>query len=189
MPQFTVDIPEEQIPWTYWGSFVGQEAGHNPYTYELISRILLKYKVHSIIEIGAQQGALTMYLGLWGLRLGVPVHTFEIHSALYEPVKHVLDTLKVGCSGDCFSGEALDTIKKVMDGKPTYLICDGGDKPKEFKVFAPMLPMGSLISVHDWGIEITEEDISVHKDIGWKTIDQGEWRKHNVNLATLMRLH
>ena len=185
MPRFNIEIAERDIPWPYWGSFVGQEAGHNPYTYEVISRLLLAHEVCSIIEIGTQQGALTTYLGLWGMRLGVPVHTFEIYPALCEPVRPVLDALHVECHGDCFEG---NLIEEIMCERPTYLICDGGDKPREYRVFAPMLPVGSLVSVHDWGIEITEEDIR-GVDIGLKAINQEDWQAHNVNLATWMRLH
>ena len=34
------------------------------------------------------------------------------------------------------------------------LLCDNGDKPREFDTFAPLAKPGDIIVVHDWETEI-----------------------------------
>lgn len=45
-------------------------------------------------------------------------------------------------------------------GEPIMVFCDGGNKPRELRTFAPMLKDAqSVIAVHDWGSEIMPSDI------------------------------
>ena len=48
----------------------------------------------------------------------------------------------------------------VLIQKPgiTVLFCDGGNKVREFKTFAPHLKKGDIIAVHDWMTEIFPEN-------------------------------
>lgn len=88
-----IPIDEKTIPWEYELDFVGQTAGHNPYIYHVISEVLKHNEVSSIIEFGTQTGALTMYLGLWGLRLNIPVMSFDIEPNLHREIAKVLRSL------------------------------------------------------------------------------------------------
>jgi hypothetical protein len=47
----------------------------------------------------------------------------------------------------------------IVESGTTILCCDNGDKPREFATFAPVLKPGDLIAVHDWNLEVREEDV------------------------------
>jgi cephalosporin hydroxylase len=48
--------------------------------------------------------------------------------------------------------ELAQIIESYRDEK-LFIFCDGGDKTKEFLLFAPFLKIGDCIAVHDWKIE------------------------------------
>lgn len=179
-----VQIPLKALPWEPWTRFVGQLAGHSPYVYDIISDVLAYNPVTAIIEIGTMYGALSMYLGLWGLRLDIPVVTFDIDQHMSDPVEPVLSAIDVvRYEMDVFSDRAVDIIKALAQ-EPVYLICDGGDKPRELQTFAPLLPTRSVVSVHDWGEEITE----LRSDVKMHFHKPDEWNAHAANMATFVKI-
>lgn len=182
-----LDIDDIELPWECWLSFVGQGAAHNFFIHDLISRNMARYPgVHSIVELGTYRGALTMYLGLWGLRLGIPVHTFDYEPALSAPVHHVFEKLGVithWC--DMYTEEGIAEVMKAVGDKPTYLICDGGDKPKEFDLFGQLIPVGSMMSAHDWGTEIKE---IYAKNVLFEHLNTEEWAQHDAKWITVVKI-
>ena len=186
MPQWTIEIPYQDIPWEYYLEFCGQRAEHSFYAYHIISEILKHNEVHSIIELGTAYGALTLYLGLWGLRLDVPVATFDIESDLHLPVAHAF--MKMGVqyhNMDILSAEAEQVILEIIDNKPTYLVVDGGDKKKEFARYARLIPTGSVISIHDYE---TEFKFGEGSGIKYDEFKKEEWKKHDMKMATIIKL-
>lgn len=144
--------------------FAGQLMQHNFYTYHVISRVLeANPKVKSIIELGTGHGALTLYLKLWAARLGVEIHTFDVHNWIkQEGVDKMFERLGIHVHIESvFNEQVIQKIKDIINGEPTYIVCDNGNKPKEFALYAPLLPSGSVISAHDWGKngEIRPQDV------------------------------
>lgn len=186
--QITFDIDENSLSWPYYLSFVGQKAAHSPYVYHIVSRVLQSNPVYSIIELGTYHGALTMYLGMWGVRLDVPVYSFDIEPNLADGCVDVLDRLGVQTfAKDVLDPGVVQRIISLMDDKPTYLVIDGGDKPAEFKTYVPLIPVGSVVSVHDWGTEILPEDIRVD-GVGYEQFEVADWRRFGANLATCVKI-
>jgi predicted O-methyltransferase YrrM len=148
----------------YGLSFAGQITQHNFYTYHVISRVLAANpQVKSIIEFGTGHGALTLYLKLWAARLGVEIHTFDVHPFVRnDGVEVMFERLGIHYHIMSITDEpAKQLIKTIIAGKPTYIVCDNGNKPLEFATYAPFLPQGSVISAHDWGVagEIRPQDV------------------------------
>jgi hypothetical protein len=150
--------------------FAGQEAQHIGQLYYYFSYLLLDYPhVERIIELGTAMGAMSSYLGLWGARKGIPVHTFDQDDFVFKKEHNVDDV----CAGaifkkldiamhriDIFSDEGQAKVKNLLKGAPVFLFCDNGNKPKEFNTFVPYLESGSVVSVHDWTGEIGPDDVS-----------------------------
>jgi len=65
---------------------------------------------------------------------------------------------------------------------PVYLLCDNGNKKQEFAQLVPHLKPGSVVSVHDYGVEFMEED-NIHADL-LEPFHPEDWQKHNVQMAT-----
>jgi cephalosporin hydroxylase len=114
----------------------------------------------TIIEIGTAFGGLTMLL--------VDLNPFaEIHT--FDTVEWITDRIDGATKniGNVFFEEKENIVRMILEEKKVLLICDGGDKPREFNVFSPYLKSGDFIIAHDyeentcdWGwIEIRKNDI------------------------------
>jgi hypothetical protein len=125
---------------------------------------------HTIIEIGTNNGGFTCMLGLMAWRHNCTVHSFDTCKAPNEDFLPLSNMLPIKFhQADCFGlyGNLVieDLIKKP--GK-VFLLCDGGDKAKEFSHFSTWLKPGDVIAAHDYCFkeeywpwsEITEEDVS-----------------------------
>ena len=148
--------------------FAGQKAQHAFKLYHYIGMTLHHNRqVKSIVELGTARGAMSIYLGLWGARLNIPVHTFD-HDKYTFSAEHnidgdgqrIFDKLSITKhTMDYFSDAGVALVMSIIGSSPTYLYCDGGNKPMEFFKFVPMIPINSVVSAHDWPGEIVPADI------------------------------
>jgi predicted O-methyltransferase YrrM len=135
--------------------------------------------MRAIVEIGTGNGALSLIFGLWGILLGIPVITVDIEDP-FDDTLRLFAHLGIHFNrADCFS----DTVTKAVEAfpHPQYLLCDGGDKPRELAVFSRLLKPGSLISAHDWGMEIFSEDV---EGLPLEPFMEELWTLNGVQLAT-----
>jgi hypothetical protein len=152
-------MPKEHIR-VYNRTFCGVKAQHSALTYEKVDKILKDSKAERIVELGTADGALSMYLGLVGARLGIPVYTIDRYAVKTKETKEVFDKLGVyQMVLDIMSEEGKSAVRSLIADVPVYLICDNGNKKEEFNSFAGNLANGSVVSVHDWGMELTKTDI------------------------------
>ena len=175
--------------WIWHRTFMGQYMQHNYWLYYVLDDIIENNpQIKSIIEIGTGHGALTIILGLYGIKKGIPVFTIDINPKLSQPVWQIFSVLHIQQnSGDVFSNEIVSKIDSIINKQPAYIICDGGNKPKEFDFWSPRIPVGSIISAHDWGVEISMNNI--------KGIDNyitaykpEKWNEMNIQFATFKKI-
>lgn len=146
--------------------FMGFAMSQNRWAVPVWSYFMEVFPINTIIEIGVQAGGLTSCLGLAMHNYGGRVFAFDTQ----HPPDHVLNfwsTLPISFYNlDVFSDEGMDKIKNLMATRgPLLLLCDGGNKAKEFKTFAASLKPEDTIAAHDlqheqtwpWS-EITLED-------------------------------
>ena len=174
-------IPEPE--WEWHLTFAGRYMQHSYYLYNVIDQVMIgNPNISGIVEIGTGYGALTEFLGLWGISRGIPVVTVD-HAIIHD--EHVLDSLGVHyLEMDEFSDEFLEYIKDFIESLDSLLfICDGGNKPKEFNLWAPLLKSGSIIAAHDWGTEINWSDIQSTIDTYCTPYAQEGWNKNGVRFA------
>lgn len=122
---------------------LGILVSHSWHEIGAILHIIDTYEVDRFVEIGAHRGGLGLLLHH---RHDVEYLGVEIDPLVLDP--HFLDVADL-IIGDVF----LYTIairQFIEEGKTPLIYCDGGDKPKEFKVFSEILPEGGLIMVHDY---------------------------------------
>lgn len=173
--------PDQPFPW--FTQFCGIEMSHNYYVYHILSVNVASHpQIRSLVELGTGQGGLSAFCGVLGLRFGLPVHSFDICREFGSNTERFLQRLGVTFHQvDVFCAEGRDRVQQIVAGRPTYLICDDGDKRREFAAYAPLLPAGSLISVHDLGCEFLPEDALMP---GLQPVDPSEWFKYNCQFAT-----
>jgi 23S rRNA U2552 (ribose-2'-O)-methylase RlmE/FtsJ len=142
--------------WEWHTTFVGTTMQSNYRLYYCVDRIMELFTPSSIIEIGTARGALATYLGLWGLKLNVPVVTLDIVDIREFPLGKIgVQFLQL----NCFEEMTKEIVLSHINNKPTLLICDGGDKQKEFIEYVPLVPSGSVIMAHDYGVEFHLENV------------------------------
>lgn len=112
-----------------------------------LANLLDELKPTVIIEIGTLKGGLTMLL-VDAKPAATKVVSFDI---VDHRSSQACGTDFEFCQKDCFSAEGLALIKDLIAvGAPALVLCDGGDKPKEFNAFAPLLKPGDVIMAHDY---------------------------------------
>jgi len=102
-----------------------------------------------IVELGSGNGGFTTVLGIHAWRIGAKVYSFERHLAPDARWKSLAEFLGIEFfMGDLFG--MVPAIKQIIqfDG-PTILLCDNGNKIREFHLFAPYLKSGDIIAAHD----------------------------------------
>ena len=160
-----------------WGDkYIGLPKCHPLKLQGIISEILTENpQIKGIVEIGTMFGALSCYLGAECIERGYkPLLTFD-NKVWYKP--KLFDNLKVNfVVDDCFSEKSLQIIKDYVKDTPVLFICDGGFKAKEFNTFAPLIPAGSIVAVHDWDIEVNIEGIKeTVEQLKMYAIKQTQW--------------
>lgn len=102
-----------------------------------------------IIEIGTYSGGLITALAVHAHMIGAKVITYDLclPDERVTPLAHFLGvSFRHGSCWD-LAGEIAALISRPG---VTYVLCDGGDKPRELATFAPYLKLGDVIAAHDY---------------------------------------
>ncbi len=177
---------EHGLPWHT--NFIGQRMQHNYWLYNIVDKIILDNpQISSIIEIGTGYGALTTVFGLWGIKNDISVLTIDKQNIHNEKIFSKLNIEYL--QDDEFGPTVEKRILEVINNKPTWIYCDGGNKVKEFQKFASLIPPTSIISAHDLGVEFREEidaaPLIPNTVIPYK---KEYWMDLNVQLAIFKRV-
>lgn len=107
--------------------------------------------VKTIIEIGTDFGGLTNLLADLEISNHAIIHTFDIN-----PTRFISHNNKIIFHNeDVFSIESKIAELIQSDGT-TLLLCDGGNKKEEFKIFHQYLKHGDIIMAHDYAPTVEE---------------------------------
>jgi predicted O-methyltransferase YrrM len=173
----------------YNRTFVGVPAQHALATYDAIESIITAHPhIRRIVELGTADGALSLYLGLWGKRLGIPVYTVDSRPAVYSRPDMQKTLRELGVQFvriNILKDHGLAAARTMVEGCAVYLICDNGNKTREFNQLVPHLLPGSVVSVHDWGTEVLGANIEqVRKNSGLVPFQKDRWERNNLKMAT-----
>ena len=112
--------------------------------------------IKKFVEIGIYKGGLAALLVHTTKHVpGFEYLGVEIDSQIVEPtVRKLFDPLANATLWlrDAHSSETVESVRQWISRKPgpALIYCDGGDKPKEFAKYAPMLRFNDFIAAHDW---------------------------------------
>jgi len=132
--------------------FVAQQNHH---AYKVFFDLLNKVKPKRILEIGTAQGGFTGYLNYMSkkLNLDTEIRSYDIHNQTYYKslIESGVDVrieniFEVGYT-DLKNKEIIDFIRK--DGL-TLVLCDGGNKVREFNILSEYLKKSDIIMAHDY---------------------------------------
>jgi len=144
-------------------TYKGVLAGQTKTTPDLLAKIIKENNFSLIIEIGTHRGGLSLWLND-NKPEACDFYTADITS---EHLK--IDTKKEKIKfllGDCFTSQFETISNLIKTSEQVLLLCDGGNKEKEFKTFAPLLKVGDVIMCHDFAEDQYTYD-KVQRQIGW----------------------
>jgi hypothetical protein len=100
----------------------------------------------NIVEIGTYNGGLTSWL-FDNLKEGGKLISYDIDGTINHTNRTDID-FRVE---SCFNEKPFkDIIELIQSEGRTLIVCDGGDKPKEFNIFSKYLKSGDVIIAHDY---------------------------------------
>lgn len=116
----------------------------------------------SLIELGSGEGHFSLWLGCQCCQRNMSFLTVD------EKPPEVTESYLVQAMTVWWQFRQFDIFQNIpliqnyitKYPKPLILLCDNGDKIREFTTFAPMLSPGDYVVVHDWGSEIRPVDIA-----------------------------
>jgi len=160
----------------------------------IIEHYIHLHKFNYVVEIGSQKGALSTYLANnASISEQFIFETYDIQTKdwfcrEYEGCGHwfhKLETISPYIKFfklDIFSEEAMTHIKENIGLYKTLIICDGGNKAKEFNTYHKFLKKDDRIIVHDWPAEINMRNISLDNTI---QVDN-PWDQYCQSLGSLL---
>ena len=130
--------------------FLGFRMCQNRIAVAVLSYIIETGGFAQIIELGTQLGGLTVLLGLQCRMLDIRLDSFDLEAI--SPYANLLEEFGVHyriC--DIFSEAGVSAIRELIQvpGR-VLLLCDNGDKVREFHTFARYLKPGNVIGAHDY---------------------------------------
>ena len=101
-----------------------------------------------IVEIGSGTGGFTTALGVHAYHLGAKIVSYERDVVNASELSRFLG---ITFRDQVDAWTCVDEITELIQ-RPgrSYVLCDGGDKPREFATFAAFLKPGDVIAAHDY---------------------------------------
>lgn len=117
--------------------------------------------VRAYLEIGVHRGGLASLLIARSIVSPLVYAGIEIKPDDIDPAVGQLLSLSGRASvtiGDVFATPWLaETLARVP--RPALVLCDGGNKPRELALAAPLLRRGDYVMAHDYGREVFDDDL------------------------------
>ncbi|MCW4027014.1 MAG: class I SAM-dependent methyltransferase [Candidatus Bathyarchaeota archaeon] len=171
---------------TWHKHFLGVRQQHNYWLYKVIDDVLMQApQIERFVEIGTGGGALSVVLGLHAVQRGTHLLTFDPQIRGHKPkLDRVFKQLEIEfVEDDAFAH--CERVQQLIEDKPTFLFCDGGDKVGEAEVFSPLLPVGSIIGIHDYASwEAPEEEIRERLSPNFTPVLEEYWLEDYYDIQT-----
>ena len=120
------------------------------------------------VEVGTGYGNTSTFFMLHCMQKGAEFYTFDRMANRVtnsSPLKELLDLKDKATVGDVYGTTLSQAVLQTINlPGVTVLFLDGGDKPHEFRLFAPALKPGDIVAVHDWGRAIKPEWVQATVD-------------------------
>jgi predicted O-methyltransferase YrrM len=139
-------------------AYLGMTAQQNHHAFESFYNLLVEVKPKRILEIGTALGGLTEFLKLMSdeMNMNIDILSFDIagrhnykklrQKGIDIRVENIFEQNYTGLKNMFVS----DFIKR--EGV-TLVLCDGGNKIKEFNILSKHLKKGDLIMAHDYAYD------------------------------------
>lgn len=141
--------------------FLGTKMAQEWQDIHIWEQFFLHHPINTLIELGTGYGGLSTYFALQAFQRGFQFQTYDNQAILdYDkPIQRILNMRDGFHHIDIFT-EADQIISAIQSvARPLAIFFDNGDKPREWRTFAPHTLPGDYLVVHDWGTEFNAGDI------------------------------
>jgi hypothetical protein len=119
-----------------------------------------------ILEVGSYSGGLAIALGLHCHMIGSRMISYD-RNAQDEQLLPLAGVLGVDFRvGDIWALEA-EVASLIAEPGKVFVLCDGGDKPRELMTFGKYLKSGDVIAAHDYNMYSGHESPPDQLDQPW----------------------
>jgi len=151
-------------------AFRGHTAQQSHNVYQVFYDFISEVKPNRILEIGTALGGFTEFLKIITdeLNLDTKILSYDISERqwYHQMIEKGIDVRVENIFNEDWTGVKQEVVDFVQQDGTTIVLCDGGWKIGEFKIFSKLIKEGDYILAHDYSIskEIYESEI---KDKIW----------------------
>jgi cephalosporin hydroxylase len=151
-------------------AFRGHTAQQSHNAYQVFYDFISEVRPVRILEIGTALGGFTEFLNIITNELGLntKILSYDISERPWyrQMIEKGIDVRVENIFNEDWSGVKQEVVDFVQQDGLTIVLCDGGWKIGEFKIFSKLIKNGDYILAHDYSInkEIYESEI---KDKIW----------------------
>jgi cephalosporin hydroxylase len=121
-----------------------------------------EFPAKSFIELGTGNGGMSVFFALQCYQRDIQFVSFDNQKWINYSfgIPKILRMQDGFFHMDIFR-EGLGVVEGAIKtlSRPLVVFFDNGDKPREWKTFAPLTRPGDFLAVHDFGVEFRERDI------------------------------
>ena len=126
-----------------------------------IAHIIQVANIRTVLEIGVEHGGLSAWIMAYGRYNGLAYQGVDITLGALQTQLGLVDR-SAFVERDAWTAEAVADARRWLDSQmaPALIICDGGDKPREMTIYAPLLRDGDIMIGHDYHNEYGDDAIA-----------------------------
>ena len=130
---------------------LGFRMTQRPEVFMIFNYLFNNEQFKRVIEIGTHMAGFSLFLAYCSFVRNMEFYTFDIKLKDSMPRKKVKDLNGNLNVIDVLSSEGILMIKQLIESSGrVLLLCDGGDKIKEFNTFSKYLKSNDVIMAHDY---------------------------------------
>lgn len=159
--------------------FQGHTAQQHHDVYEVFYTFIEEVKPKRIVEIGTALGGFTRFLKIIAeeLTLDTKILSYDILERpwYHQMIEKGIDVRVENIFNEDWTGVKQEVVDFVQQDGTTIVLCDGGWKIGEFKIFSKLIKEGDFILAHDYSTskEVYESEIK-HKIWNWCEITESD---------------
>lgn len=156
-------------------TFDGWAAQQNPKAFEVFHNFICKISPKRILEIGTSLGGFTCFLDYTCKKIGLDTKLISydiISHPWYEEMRNNgVDVRTENIFDEDYTKLKDEVIKFINEEGTTLILCDGGNKIKEFNLLSSLMKKGDYIMAHDYAEDRNYFDNHVYKKLwNWHEI-------------------
>lgn len=126
-----------------------------------IAHIIQTARIRTVLEIGVEHGGLAAWLLAYGRYNDIAYRGVDITLNALQTQVGVVDRAAF-VERDAWTDAAVEDARQWLGRQigPALIIIDGGDKPKELHLYAPLLRAGDVMIGHDYHNEYGDAQIA-----------------------------